>query len=36
MYSFAPACILSEKFLPSDGAHFRFYDDSIRFAGRST
>ncbi len=32
---FAPACFLTEKFSPSAGAHFRFYHDSIRFAGPS-
>jgi hypothetical protein len=32
---FAPACFLTKKFLPSAGAHFRFYHDSIRFAGPS-
>jgi hypothetical protein len=26
------ACFLLEKFSPSAGAQFRFYDDSIRFA----
>jgi hypothetical protein len=30
---FAPACFLMEELLPSAGAHFRFYHDSIRFAG---
>ncbi len=35
MYRFAPAAFLSEKFSPSAGAHFRFYHDSIRFAGPS-
>ena len=30
---FAPAGFLSETFSPSAGAHFRFYHDSIRFAG---
>jgi hypothetical protein len=29
------ACFLLEKFSPSVGAQFRFYDDSIRFAGPS-
>ena len=33
---FAPACFLTEKFSPSAGAHFRFYHDSIRFAGPSS
>ena len=32
---FAPAYFLTEKFSPSAGAHFRFYHDSIRFAGPS-
>jgi hypothetical protein len=32
---FVPACFLTEKFSPSAGAHFRFYHDSIRFAGPS-
>jgi hypothetical protein len=33
---FAPACFLKEKFSPSAGAHFRFYNDSVRFAGPSS
>jgi hypothetical protein len=33
---FAPACFLTEKFLPSAGAHFCFYHDSICFAGPSS
>jgi hypothetical protein len=31
-----PASFLTEKFLPSAGAHFRFYHNSIRFAGPSS
>jgi hypothetical protein len=32
---FAPACFLTEMFSTSAGAHFRFYHDSIPFAGPS-
>ena len=32
---FAPASFLSEKFSPSAGARFRFYHESILFAGGS-
>ena len=35
IFSFAPACVLPEKFSPSAGPHFRFYHDSICFAGPS-
>ena len=35
IFSFAPAWFLTETFSPSAGAHFRFYHDSIRFAGPS-
>jgi hypothetical protein len=35
IYSFAPGLLLVGEVLPSAVAQFRFYDDSIRFAGPS-